>query len=209
MNENGHRGAYRGKRLTDLAIVALTLPITAPVAVLAWIAVRFTSGSPVLFKQTRVGRHGRDFELLKFRTMTTGDNPIVPDPARITPIGKLLRRTSLDELPQLINVLRGDMSVIGPRPTLRYQVERYDDRQRQRLLARPGLTGLAQVSGRNSLQWAQRIELDIEYVHTQSITMDLRILLRTMAAIVGGEGVLGHDPTDPFVDGPTADESIA
>ncbi len=209
MNENGHRGAYRGKRLTDLAIVALTLPITAPVAVLAWIAVRFTSGSPVFFKQTRVGRHGRDFELLKFRTMTTGDNPIVPDPARITPIGKLLRRTSLDELPQLINVLRGDMSVIGPRPTLRYQVERYDDRQRQRLLARPGLTGLAQVSGRNSLQWAQRIELDIEYVHTQSITMDLRILLRTMAAIVGGEGVLGHDPTDPFVDGPTADESIA
>ena len=209
MNENGHRGAYRGKRLTDLAIVALTLPITAPVAALTWIAVRFTSGSPVLFKQTRVGRHGRDFELLKFRTMTTGDNPIVPDPARITPIGKLLRRTSLDELPQLNNVLRGDMSVIGPRPTLRYQVERYDDRQRQRLLARPGLTGLAQVSGRNSLQWAQRIELDIEYVHTQSITMDLRILLRTMAAIVGGEGVLGHDPTDPFVDGPTADESIA
>ncbi len=209
MNENGYRGAYRGKRLTDLAIVALTLPITAPVAALTWIAVRFTSGSPVLFKQTRVGRHGRDFELLKFRTMTTGDNPIVPDPARITPIGKLLRRTSLDELPQLINVLRGDMSVIGPRPTLRYQVERYDDRQRQRLLARPGLTGLAQVSGRNSLQWAQRIELDIEYVHTQSITMDLRILLRTMAAIVGGEGVLGHDPTDPFVDGPTADESIA
>ena len=209
MNENGHRGAYRGKRLTDLAIVALTLPITAPVAALTWIAVRFTSGSPVLFKQTRVGRHGRDFELLKFRTMTTGDNPIVPDPARITPIGKLLRRTSLDELPQLINVLRGDMSVIGPRPTLRYQVERYDDRQRQRLLARPGLTGLAQVSGRNSLQWAQRIELDIEYVHTQSITMDLRILLRTMAAIVGGEGVLGHDPTDPFVDGPTEDESIA
>jgi lipopolysaccharide/colanic/teichoic acid biosynthesis glycosyltransferase len=209
MNENGHRGAYRGKRLTDLAIVALTLPITAPAAALTWIAVRFTSGSPVLFKQTRVGRHGRDFELLKFRTMTTGDNPIVPDPARITPIGKLLRRTSLDELPQLINVLRGDMSVIGPRPTLRYQVERYDDRQRQRLLARPGLTGLAQVSGRNSLQWAQRIELDIEYVHTQSITMDLRILLRTMAAIVGGEGVLGHDPTDPFVDGPTADESIA
>ncbi len=209
MNENGHRGAYRGKRLTDLAIVALTLPITAPVAALTWIAVRFTSGSPVLFKQTRVGRHGRDFELLKFRTMTTGDNPIVPDPARITPIGKLLRRTSLDELPQLINVLRGDMSVIGPRPTLRYQVERYDDRQRQRLLARPGLTGLAQVSGRNSLQWAQRIELDIEYVHTQSITIDLRILLRTMAAIVGGEGVLGHDPTDPFVDGPTADESIA
>ena len=209
MNENGHRGAYRGKRLTDLAIVALTLPITAPVAALTWIAVRFTSGSPVLFKQTRVGRHGRDFELLKFRTMTTGDNPIVPDPARITPIGKLLRRTSLDELPQLINVLRGDMSVIGPRPTLRYQVERYDDRQRQRLLARPGLTGLAQVSGRNSLQWAQRIELDIEYVHTESITMDLRILLRTMAAIVGGEGVLGHDPTDPFVDGPTADESIA
>lgn len=209
MNENGYRGAYRGKRLTDLAIVALTLPITAPAAALTWIAVRFTSGSPVLFKQTRVGRHGRDFELLKFRTMTTGDNPIVPDPARITPIGKLLRRTSLDELPQLINVLRGDMSVIGPRPTLRYQVERYDDRQRQRLLARPGLTGLAQVSGRNSLQWAQRIELDIEYVHTQSITMDLRILLRTMAAIVGGEGVLGHDPTDPFVDGPTADESIA
>lgn len=209
MNENGYRGAYRGKRLTDLAIVALTLPITAPVAALTWIAVRFTSGSPVLFKQTRVGRHGRDFELLKFRTMTTGDNPIVPDPARITPIGKLLRRTSLDELPQLINVLRGDMSVIGPRPTLRYQVERYDDRQRQRLLARPGLTGLAQVSGRNSLQWAQRIELDIEYVHTQSITIDLRILLRTMAAIVGGEGVLGHDPTDPFVDGPTADESIA
>lgn len=141
---------------------------------------------------------GALFEVWKFRTMIAGDNPIFPDASRITTAGKLLRRLSLDELPQLINVALGEMSIVGPRPTLSYQVERYDDHQRRRLAVRPGLTGLAQVSGRNALAWGDRIEFDVAYVETQSMMEDLRIILRTATTMLSGEGVEGHPTDDPL-----------
>ena len=134
----------------------------------------------------------------KFRTMLTGDNPVFPDASRITPAGRWLRRLSLDELPQLINVAVGEMSVVGPRPTLAYQVERYDDHQRRRLAVRPGLTGLAQVSGRNALSWTDRIDLDVRYVETQSLLVDLGLIARTARTILSGEGIDGHPTDDPL-----------
>ena len=130
--------------------------------------------------------------------MAHGDNPIFPDETRITTAGAVLRRFSLDELPQLINVATGDMSIVGPRPTLAYQVERYDDHQRRRLAVRPGLTGLAQISGRNSLPWSERIDYDVTYVETQSPAEDLRLILRTATTILTGNGVEGHPGDDPL-----------
>jgi lipopolysaccharide/colanic/teichoic acid biosynthesis glycosyltransferase len=197
--ENRYR--ERTKPWIDRAALVLTSPVTVPIGLLVAAAVRVSSGSPIFFRQNRVGRSGRDFEMLKFRTMTNGDNPVVPDPDRITAIGKVLRRTSLDELPQLINVWRGEMSLVGPRPTLRYQVDRYDDTQRRRLDVAPGLTGLAQVSGRNSLGWSQRIDADLEYVNTCSLGLDLRIIGRTFAVVLTGQGIDGHNPEDPLVAG--------
>ena len=141
---------------------------------------------------------GMPFRVWKFRTMVDDDNPIFPDAARITRVGAVLRRFSLDELPQLINVATGEMSIVGPRPTLAYQVERYDDHQRRRLAVRPGLTGLAQVSGRNSLAWADRIDFDVTYVETQSPLTDLRLLVRTVTTIATGDGVEGHPGDDPL-----------
>jgi lipopolysaccharide/colanic/teichoic acid biosynthesis glycosyltransferase len=146
----------------------------------------------VLYRQTRVGKDGRDFEVLKLRSMVVGAErrglgyAVDRGDARITRVGRILRRTSIDELPQLWNVVRGDMSVIGPRPTLRYQVDRYDERQRKRLDVRPGLTGWAQIHGRASLAWAERIELDVWYVEHHSPLLDLKILLRTPLALLGG-----------------------
>lgn len=189
---------YRGKRLADLAIVAfLAVPALALGFVCA-LAVKLTSKGPVFFLQERVGMNGSAFQVYKFRTMVAGENPIFPDESRITSAGRFLRRYSLDELPQLINVVRGDMSVVGPRPTLAYQVERYDDRQRRRLAVRPGLTGLAQVNGRNALSWADRIDFDIQYVETQSIAVDARILASTLRAVLSAEGVGGHPTDDPL-----------
>lgn len=192
--------SYRGKRLLDLVVLAvLALPAAAIGAVCAC-AVRFTSDGPVLFRQDRVGVDGTDFTMFKFRSMVDAPegNPLFPDPSRITPVGWVLRRTSLDELPQLVNVARGDMSIVGPRPTLRYQVGRYSPRQRRRLLVRPGLTGLAQVSGRNAMTWDERIELDLEYLDVQSPSTDVRILLATVATVVRGGGVEGHPVDDPL-----------
>jgi len=146
----------------------------------------------VLFRQTRVGKDGRDFELLKLRSMVVDAErqgagyAVDRGDARITRVGRVIRRTSIDELPQLWNVVRGDMSVIGPRPTLRYQVERYTERQRRRLEVRPGLTGWAQIHGRATLPWAERIELDVWYVEHRSPRVDLKILLRTPLALFGG-----------------------
>jgi lipopolysaccharide/colanic/teichoic acid biosynthesis glycosyltransferase len=146
----------------------------------------------VLFRQTRVGKDGVDFELLKLRSMVVDAErqgagfAIDRGDARITRVGRLIRRTSIDELPQLWNVVRGDMSVIGPRPTLRYQVERYTERQRRRLDVLPGLTGWAQIHGRTTLPWAERIELDVWYVEHRSPRIDLKILLRTPLALFGG-----------------------
>lgn len=198
------RGPYRGQRLLDLAVVLLVAVPVVSVGVVCALAIKATSRGPVFFRQERVGLGGRRFEVVKFRTMLVGDNPLIPDASRITRAGRLLRRLSLDELPQLLNVVVGDMSVVGPRPTLAYQVERYDQRQLGRLCVRPGLTGLAQVRGRNSLSWARRIDFDLEYIRTRSLWLDLRIIAATPGQLLGGSGVEGHDPDDPLTrtDGP-------
>ena len=179
-------------RAADVVLAGAGLVLTSPLLGLAALAVKLEDGGPVLYRQTRVGKGGEDFELLKLRTMVVGAETIGAgyavdegDP-RITRLGRLLRRTSVDELPQLWNVLRGDMSVIGPRPTLRYQVERYDERQRRRLDVRPGLTGWAQVHGRAALPWSERIELDVWYVEHRRPRVDLHILLRTPVALFRG-----------------------
>jgi lipopolysaccharide/colanic/teichoic acid biosynthesis glycosyltransferase len=168
------------------------LAVASPVLAVAALAVKLTSRGPALYRQTRVGLDGRDFELLKLRTMVVdaemqGAGYAVDrgDP-RITPVGRVLRRLSLDELPQLWNVVRGDMSVIGPRPTLRYQVERYTPRQQRRLEVRPGITGWAQVHGRATLPWDERIALDVWYIEHRSPWLDLRIIARTPFALLGG-----------------------
>jgi lipopolysaccharide/colanic/teichoic acid biosynthesis glycosyltransferase len=179
-------------RALDAAIAGAGLVLTSPILAVAALAIKLDDGGPVLYRQTRVGKDGEDFELLKLRTMVVGAETIGAgfavdrgDP-RITRVGRFLRRASIDELPQLWNVLRGDMSVIGPRPTLRYQVEQYDEEQRRRLDVRPGLTGWAQVNGRAELPWPERIELDVWYVKNRSPRVDLAILLRTPLALFRG-----------------------
>ncbi len=192
-------GPYAGKRVIDLFLVAVVALPALLIAIPAAVAIRLTSQGPVLFRQERIGRDGRPFELVKFRTMVAGDNPIFPDASSITRVGKLLRRLSFDEVPQLLNVARGEMSVIGPRPTLAYQVERYDSKQRRRLSVRPGVSGWAQLKGRNEIPWAARIELDLEYIdHIQSPLADIRILARSMIAALRGGGVEGHPADDPL-----------
>jgi lipopolysaccharide/colanic/teichoic acid biosynthesis glycosyltransferase len=179
-------------RALDVLLAGAGLALTSPFLAAAAIGIKLDDGGPVLYRQTRVGRHGEDFELLKLRTMVVGAEgmgagwALDEDDPRITRVGRLLRKTSVDELPQLWNVLRGDMSVIGPRPTLRYQVEQYDERQRRRLDVRPGITGWAQVNGRAALSWAERIELDVWYVEHRSPLVDLKILLRTPLALFRG-----------------------
>jgi lipopolysaccharide/colanic/teichoic acid biosynthesis glycosyltransferase len=179
-------------RAADIAIAGGALLVASPFLALAALAVKLEDGGPVLYRQTRVGRDGVDFELLKLRTMVVGAETMGAGLAvnrgdsRITRAGRFLRKLSLDELPQLWNVVRGEMSVIGPRPTLRYQVEQYDDRQRHRLDVKPGITGWAQVNGRATLPWAERIELDVWYVEHRSPLLDLRILARTPFALFGG-----------------------
>jgi lipopolysaccharide/colanic/teichoic acid biosynthesis glycosyltransferase len=179
-------------RAADVAVAGVGLAVTSPLLALAALAIKLEDRGPILYRQTRVGKEGVDFDVLKLRTMVVGAETIGAGFAvdegdrRITRVGRVLRRTSIDELPQLWNVLRGDMSVIGPRPTLRYQVEQYDDHQRRRLEVRPGLTGWAQVHGRASLPWAERIELDVEYVERRSPRLDLEILLRTPLALFRG-----------------------
>jgi len=179
-------------RTADVAIAGGALLVASPLLALAALAVKLEDGGPVLYRQTRVGRDGTDFELLKLRTMVVGAEAMGAGLAvnrgdsRITRAGRFLRKLSLDELPQLWNVVRGEMSVIGPRPTLRYQVEQYDERQRHRLDVRPGITGWAQVNGRAALPWAERIELDVWYVEHRSPLLDLRILARTPRALFSG-----------------------
>jgi len=179
-------------RAADLALAGGALLVASPVLALAALAVKLEDGGPVLYRQTRVGRDGVDFELLKLRTMVVGAETmgaglsVDRGDSRITRAGRLLRKLSLDELPQLWNVVRGEMSVIGPRPTLRYQVEQYDERQRHRLDVRPGITGWAQVNGRAALPWAERIELDVWYVEHRSAILDLKILARTPFALFRG-----------------------
>jgi lipopolysaccharide/colanic/teichoic acid biosynthesis glycosyltransferase len=179
-------------RAADIAIAGIGLAVTSPLLALAALATKLEDGGPVVYRQARVGKDGEDFEVLKLRTMVVGAESIGAGYAvdrgdrRITRVGRILRRTSIDELPQLWNILRGDMGVIGPRPTLRYQVEQYDEHQRHRLDIRPGLTGWAQVHGRAELPWAERIELDVWYVENRSPRVDLEILLRTPLALLRG-----------------------
>jgi lipopolysaccharide/colanic/teichoic acid biosynthesis glycosyltransferase len=179
-------------RAVDVAGASLGLAVSAPILGLAAIAIKLEDRGPVFYRQQRVGKDGADFELLKMRTMIVGAERVGAGYAvnagdeRITRVGRVLRRLSFDELPQLWNVVRGDMSLIGPRPTLRYQVERYTPRQRRRLDVKPGITGWAQVHGRAALPWAERIELDVWYVEHKSPWLDLRILLRTPLALFGG-----------------------
>ncbi len=175
-----------------MTVAGAALLLASPVLGLAALAVRLADGGPVLYRQTRVGKDGVDFELLKLRTMVVGAEAqgagfaVDRGDPRITPVGRVLRRLSLDELPQLWNVVRGDMSVIGPRPTLRYQVERYTPRQRRRLEVKPGITGWAQIHGRARLPWPERIELDVWYVEHRSPWLDLKILAKTPLALLGG-----------------------
>jgi lipopolysaccharide/colanic/teichoic acid biosynthesis glycosyltransferase len=179
-------------RVADVALGGLGLLLASPILAAAAVAVKLEDRGPVLFRQTRVGKDGDDFELLKLRSMVVDAErqgagyAIDRGDTRITRVGRFLRRTSIDELPQLWNVVRGDMSVIGPRPTLRYQVDRYNERQRRRLEVRPGLTGWAQIHGRATLPWDERIELDVWYVEHRSPLVDLKILLRTPLVLFGG-----------------------
>src|SRR5688572_20023054 len=179
-------------RIADVALAGLGLVVTSPFLAAAAVAIKLEDGGPILFRQTRVGKDGADFELLKLRTMVEGAETqgagyaVDTGDPRITRVGRFLRRTSIDELPQLWNVVRGDMSLIGPRPTLRYQVERYTERQRRRLEVLPGITGWAQIHGRAALSWDEKIELDVWYVDHRSPLTDLLILLRTPLALLGG-----------------------
>jgi lipopolysaccharide/colanic/teichoic acid biosynthesis glycosyltransferase len=179
-------------RAADIALAGLGLVIASPFIAAGAVATKLQDGGPVLYRQKRVGKDAQEFELLKLRTMIVGAEhqgagfAVDKGDSRITRVGSLLRRTSIDELPQLWNVLRGDMSLIGPRPTLAYQVERYTPRQRRRLEVKPGLTGWAQIHGRASLPWEDRIELDVWYVEHRSPKVDLKILLRTPLALFSG-----------------------
>ena len=179
-------------RTFDVLASAAGLLVLAPVLAGAAICVRLSMGSPVLFRQTRIGYKGRSFTLLKFRTMRDSHGPDglpLPDADRVTPVGDFLRRSSLDELPQLWNVLRGDMSLVGPRPLLPAYLPLYSDEQARRHDVKPGITGWAQVNGRNALSWSEKFRLDVWYVDNQSIWVDLRILLLTVKKVILGDGV--------------------
>jgi lipopolysaccharide/colanic/teichoic acid biosynthesis glycosyltransferase len=185
----------RRKRGLDLALAGLALVPAAPLIAAAAVAIRLESPGHPIFRQRRVGMDGRPFDVLKLRTMVTGAEHIGAGLAvdegdtRITRVGALLRRTSLDELPNLLNIVRGEMSLVGPRPTLQVQVDQYTERQRRRLEARPGLTGWAQVNGRASLPWPERIELDIWYLEHATLRLDLRIIALSARMAVTGHGL--------------------
>ena len=198
-------GADRRRRALDLLIAVPGAITTAPVVAVLCVLIRLESPGSPIFTQERAGLHGRPFRIYKLRTMVSGAERIgaglavLPGAARITRTGRFLRRYSLDELPNLWNVLRGEMAVVGPRPTLIGQVERYSERQRRRLEVAPGITGWAQVNGRASLPWSQRIELDVWYVEHRSPWLDLRILARTVRMVASGHG-LYHDDSSGGVD---------
>jgi len=183
------------RRAVDLVVASAVLLLASPLLAAAAIAIRLSSAGPAIYRQRRVGLDGREFDVLKLRTMVAGAEGLGAglavddgDP-RITRVGALLRRSSLDELPNLWNVVRGEMSLIGPRPTVPAQVALYDERQRGRLAIKPGMTGWAQVNGRAALPWSERIELDLYYIAHRSPLLDARIVARTIAVLVGGGGV--------------------
>ncbi len=191
------------KRLVDIIGSALGAVLLAPIAVLIAIAIRSRCGSPVLFRQERSGRDGTPFTMVKFRTMRSPTRSGQPDAERLLRLGQLLRRSSLDEIPQLWNVLRGEMSLVGPRPTLPEQVVHYSPRQRGRLAVRPGLSGWAQVCGRNALSWPERIELDLWYVAHRSLLLDVQIIGLTLLRLLRPSGITGADGQNPGFPHPT------
>ncbi|WP_417512961.1 sugar transferase [Minwuia sp.] len=188
------------KRLFDIVLTLLAAPVILPVCLVTALLVARRLGRPVLFTQQRAGRDGRIFTIFKFRSMTDArhaDGVLLPAEDRLTPFGRRLRSTSLDELPQLLNVLRGDMSLVGPRPLLPEYVARYSPEQRRRLDVRPGVTGLAQVLGRNRLSWDEKFALDVAYVDRQSLWLDIRIILMTVGVLLKRGG--GVEPEDKAI----------
>ena len=192
-------------RALDIAVAGFALLVLSPVMMAVALAVLVCDGRPVFFHQTRAGKDGRAFDLLKFRTMTTGSKDPTTDADRITPLGRFLRATSLDELPSLINVLRGEMSLVGPRPLPIRYLDRYSPTQLRRHEVRPGITGLAQVRGRNAISWDERLALDVEYVDTRTLRLDLQILLATVRSVIRREGISANDhATMPEFTGPAS-----
>ena len=202
------------KRALDLFYALLLLPLLGPVMLVTWVLVRVRMGRPALFQQVRPGLHARPFVIHKFRSMIDADdaegNPL-PDKDRLTSLGRLLRRSSLDELPQLWKVLKGDMSCVGPRPLLMEYVPRYTPEQRRRLDVKPGITGLAQIAGRNTLGWEDRLNLDVKYVEQASLSLDHLILLRTLKKVLRADGVpsSGLDSNKKFQGTPATDPAPA
>jgi lipopolysaccharide/colanic/teichoic acid biosynthesis glycosyltransferase len=197
------------KRVADVVVATVSLVVLSPVFAVVALLVRMNLGSPVIFRQRRPGRNSRIFTLYKFRTMRdappgiAGVQAVASDAERLTPFGLWLRSTSIDELPELINVLRGDMSVVGPRPLLPEYLDRYNEQQSRRHEVRPGITGWAQVNGRNAVPWDERFKMDVWYVDHRSLALDARILLRSFSALTSGEGVSGEDSDtmQPFAGG--------
>jgi lipopolysaccharide/colanic/teichoic acid biosynthesis glycosyltransferase len=186
-------------RALDLLVASLVLVVASPLLAAAALLIKLESGGPVFYRQRRVGRAGEPFELWKLRTMVPGAEAmgagiyVVEGDSRITRVGRLLRRFSLDELPNLFNVLKGEMAVVGPRPTVQEQVDAYTEHQRRRLEVRPGITGWAQINGRTSLPWPERIELDVWYVEHRSLRLDLRILAKTARLLATGHGLYSDE----------------
>lgn len=206
-------GINRAKRIMDVAVAATALAAVAPLMVLVAAFLRATVGRPVLSTQTRPGLHGEPFALRKFRTMREDRDAhghLLPDEQRVTRFGRLLRSTSLDELPELLNVLRGDMSLVGPRPLLVEYLDRYSPEQARRHEVRPGITGLAQVEGRNALPWERKLALDVWYVDHRTLGLDVRLLMRTLVAVLTRRDISqeGHVGAAPFLGSlPDQDES--
>jgi lipopolysaccharide/colanic/teichoic acid biosynthesis glycosyltransferase len=200
-----------GRRSFDVLVAGTALLLASPFLALAMLAIRLESPGHPIYRQRRVGKDGRAFDVLKLRTMVTGAEHIgaglavSENDTRITRVGALLRRTSLDEVPNLVNVLKGEMAIIGPRPTVPVQVDRYTDRQRGRLAVKPGITGWAQVNGRTELPWAERIELDLHYIEHRSLALDARILWLTARMVLTGHG-LYRGETPAWQDPPAADD---
>ena len=195
---------YRGKRILDLVLTLPALAVLSPLLGAIGLAVRLSLGSPVIYRQRRPGLNGNPFILFKFRTMREARDDrggLLPDEARLTPLGRLLRRTSMDELPELFNVLRGEMSLVGPRPLLMQYLDRYTPEQGRRHLVKPGITGWAQVSGRNAISWEDKFRHDLWYVEHPSLSLDLRILALTVRKIARQEGISqpGHATAKEFM----------
>jgi lipopolysaccharide/colanic/teichoic acid biosynthesis glycosyltransferase len=214
--KRSHRGYDAVKRIGDVFVAFALLVVLSPVLLVVAILVRAKLGSPVLFRQLRPGRNARIFNLYKFRTMTTACGPsdvdaVASDARRLTPLGRFMRASSIDELPELWNVLRGDMSIVGPRPLLREYLDRYTPEQARRHEVRPGITGWAQVNGRNAVNWPERFAMDVWYVDNRSLAVDLRIVWRTAAAVLKHEGVSaeGHATMEPFDPGAGRDAKEA